>query len=294
MVFQVLTKGLLLFNLSHPAHNICKEIFFEILICFKCYQIEDHPTSSCPKSKDYKICSLCASLEHTHRECTSSNRKCVNCEEDNDHNTLAMSCHVWKKVSNKKRLEIIQSINIPHYISYQASHFHSRPALSISQVLAHSNSAGHSSLITSVKTNGGPDNITIPIQSIPTFGKSSVSNAVISVLTATAKNCDEPGTFETVLNSLLTANGLPTFKMGNVTPPTSFQPIPTDISSLNTESTFTPSLRGKPSTASSEDLHSASKVTAFKKKQTKKPTKENISELLSGNKLILKTPLEDR
>ena len=41
----------------------------------------------------------------------------------------------------------------------------------------------------------------------------------------------------------------------------------------------------------SED-HSASKVNVFKKKTTKKPTKENISELLSGNKLILKPPLK--
>ena len=91
MASLVLTKGLLLFNLSHPARNICKEIFVEILICFKCYQLEDHPTSSCPKSKDYKIGSLCASLEHTHRECTSSTRKCIKCEEGNDHSTLALS-----------------------------------------------------------------------------------------------------------------------------------------------------------------------------------------------------------
>ena len=48
MAFQVLTKELILFNLSHPAHNIRMKIFVEILICFKCYQIEDHPTSSCP------------------------------------------------------------------------------------------------------------------------------------------------------------------------------------------------------------------------------------------------------
>ena len=75
MTSQVLTKGLLLFNLSHPASNICKEIFIEILICFKCYQIEDHHTSSCSKSKDYKMRSLFSSLEHTHHECTSSNRK---------------------------------------------------------------------------------------------------------------------------------------------------------------------------------------------------------------------------
>ena len=55
MVSQVLIKGLVLFNFSHPAHNICREIFVYILTCFKCYQIESHPTSSCPKSKEYKI-----------------------------------------------------------------------------------------------------------------------------------------------------------------------------------------------------------------------------------------------
>ena len=119
--------------------------------------------------------------------------------------------------------------------------------------------------MTAVKTNGGRDIITIPIQSIPTFEKSSVSNAVIIIFVATVKNCEEPGTFETVLSSLLTANGLPTFNRGNVTPPTSFPPTATDTSSLNTQSTVTPSSTGKPSTASSEDLHSAAKATVFNK-----------------------------
>ena len=79
--------------------------------------------------------------------------------------------------------------------------------------------------------------------------------------------------------------------MGNVTPTTSFPPTPTDTTALNTQSTFSPSSPNKPSTASSED-YSASKATVFKKKQTKKKTKENISELLSGNKLILKPSLK--
>ena len=48
------------------------------------------------------------------------------------------------------------------------------------------------------------------------LSKKVVFLTLISVLIATVKNCEEPGTFETVLNSLLTANGLPTFKMGNV------------------------------------------------------------------------------
>ena len=78
--------------------------------------------------------------------------------------------------------------------------------------------------------------------------------------------------------------------MSNVTPPTSFPPTPTDITSVTTQSTFTPSSPDKPSTASPEN-HSASKATVFKKKK-KKATKENISELLSGNKLILKPPFK--
>ena len=89
----------------------------------------------------------------------------------------------------------------------------------------------------------------------------------------------------------LHANFLLTFKIGNVTPPTCFPPTPTDTTSLTTQSTFTPSSPDKLSTASLED-HSASKATVFKKKQAKKATKENISELLSGNKLILEPSLK--
>ena len=54
MSSQVLTKGLLLFYLSHPARNICKEICVKIIICFKCYQLEDYPTSSCQSQRIIK------------------------------------------------------------------------------------------------------------------------------------------------------------------------------------------------------------------------------------------------
>ena len=121
---------------------------------------------------------------YTHRECTSSNRKCINCKEGNDYGSLAMSCLFRKQVLKKKRQEIIQSTNSHQYSSrYQATHSHSHPAHSYPQVLAHSNSAGHSSSMTPVKSYGGPD-ITIPIQSIPTFEKSSVSNTLITQLSA--------------------------------------------------------------------------------------------------------------
>ena len=168
MVSQVLPKGLILFNLSHPAHNICREIFVDILTCFKCYQLEDHQTSSCPKSKEYKICSLCASQEHSHRECISSIRNCINCkEEGNDHSTLAMSCPIRKNVSKKKRQEIMLNTNNHHPINSHQS-IQSYPDHSYSHVLAHSNSLGHSPSVTSVisppgYTNPIPNSITFPI-----------------------------------------------------------------------------------------------------------------------------------
>ena len=113
-----------------------------------------------------------------------------------------------------------------------------------SQVFAHSNSLAHSKPVISVNsppgyTNPIPNSITFPVHPISAFGKSSISNTVISVLIATVKNNEVPGTFEAVLNSLLVANGLPQFKMGNVSPPLSFSPTLTDSASLNTHSNIT-------------------------------------------------------
>ena len=66
----------------------------------------------------------------------------------------------------------------------------------------------------------------------------------------------------------------------------------TDSAILNTQSTSTPSpsLPDKPSTASTDD-HSAPPATIYKKKNCRKPTKENLSELISENRLIPKPPL---
>ena len=80
--------------------------------------------------------------------------------------------------------------------------------------------------------------------------------------------------------------------MGNVTAPLSIPSTSTDSASLNTQSTSTPSpsLPDKPSTASTDD-HSAPPATIYKKKNCWRPTKENLSELISENRLILKPSL---
>ena len=143
-----------------------------------CYQLEDHPTSSCSKSKKFKICSLYASQEHTHRECISSIRNCIHCkEEGNDQSTLAMSCPFRKNVSKKKRQEIMHNTNNRHLNDSNQS-VQSYPAQSYSHVLAHSNSPGHSASVTSVNsppgyTNPIPNSITFPIHPISAFEKAA-------------------------------------------------------------------------------------------------------------------------
>ena len=138
---------------------------------------------------EYKICSLCACQEHTHRECISSIRKCINCKEKgNDHSTLAMSCPFPKNVSKKKRQEIMLNTNNRHLNNRHQS-IQSYPAHSYSHALAHSNSPGHSTSVTSVNsppgyTNPIPNSITFRIHPISAFEKNSISYAVISVLIA--------------------------------------------------------------------------------------------------------------
>ncbi len=68
-------KGILAFHLRIPAYNIKQDEFIPIMTCMRCYNIEDHPTSQCPKPKEYKICFECADERHTWRDCKSTNKK---------------------------------------------------------------------------------------------------------------------------------------------------------------------------------------------------------------------------
>ena len=104
---EVATKALdscvRLFNLSIPSSNIVQEKFVNLMTCNKCYAVEEHLASSCNRPKDYKVCSVCASTDHTFRQCNSMIKKCLNC--GGEHTSLSMSCPIRKqKVNDKKRL----------------------------------------------------------------------------------------------------------------------------------------------------------------------------------------------
>ena len=157
-----------------------------------------------------------------------------------------------------------------HHLNNNQQSIQSYPAHSYSHVLAHSKYwplyISYLSQFTPSYNNPIANSITFPIHPISALEISSISNAVSSILIATVKYNEVPGTFEAVLNSLLAANGLLQFKMGNVTPLSSFPSTWTDSASLNTQSTSTPSpsLPDKPSTASTDD-HSAPPATIYKK-----------------------------
>ena len=50
----------------------------------------------CPKTSDYKVCSICAKQDHTYKNCLSQEKVCINCK--GAHSTLALSCPYRKKL----------------------------------------------------------------------------------------------------------------------------------------------------------------------------------------------------
>ena len=96
-------QGILCFNMSIPHHTIKKEEFIQINTCLKCYEIEKHFTSQCPREKNFKICSECGSTEHTWRDCRAENKQCLNC--NGQHSTMANKCPEIKKIRKEELKE---------------------------------------------------------------------------------------------------------------------------------------------------------------------------------------------
>ena len=94
-------QGILCFNVKIASHQIEKEKYTDILMCFSCYKLEDHTTSNCP-TKDTVVCSECTG-NHSYRECNSQTKKCLNC--GGQHRTMAMSCPKKKEIIRNKRSE---------------------------------------------------------------------------------------------------------------------------------------------------------------------------------------------
>lgn len=95
--------GLRMFSMSIPTHQIEQDTHVEVKSCMRCYKIEDHNTSECPKPQEFKICLECGEEGHIWRDCSSEIKKCINCK--GEHRTLAMKCELRKEVIKQKRKE---------------------------------------------------------------------------------------------------------------------------------------------------------------------------------------------
>ena len=106
---KILKDGLKAFHVRIPPDNIHRLTPTHINICYHCYRLEDHFTSSCPH-KNVKICSNCTGT-HTHHECpTPSAQLCINCKRAGNkdfkkHHTLALRCPQRKTVTKTKQTQ---------------------------------------------------------------------------------------------------------------------------------------------------------------------------------------------
>lgn len=116
---KVTEIGLRMYSMSITPHQIQQDEFIPIKSCMKCYQIEEHNTSECPKLSEYKVCSECAGNDHTWRECNKGNKKCLNCE--GEHRTLAMKCQKRRDAINGKRREKKENITYSNKKGHRSS-----------------------------------------------------------------------------------------------------------------------------------------------------------------------------
>ena len=253
MAIKALNSGVLIFNLSIPAANIVQEEFVSLISCYRCYAIEDHQASSCTKPKEFKACSVCAMSGHTYRECTSNNRKCLNC--GGGHSSLAMSCPERKrKVLEKKKLMKLNK---------------------------------------SYATAAKPNSILFPSADQAQIKDNELLiKAYMCITLSTMKNHEDPGTFQHTLTHLLQANGLPNIVLGDISPPTMRCLIPVEesknvnfddskvLSGNDTEITIPDNKKSLTSTAATE-------ATIYKKKNTPLITPNNVHGLYAAGSILL-------
>ena len=99
MALSAKRNGLLCFNTRITPAQMEQERHTDVLMCFTCFQIEQHVTANCPTPQKI-VCSECTG-SHFFRECNSESKKCLNCK--GNHRTMAMSCPIKKEAIRKKR-----------------------------------------------------------------------------------------------------------------------------------------------------------------------------------------------
>ena len=184
MVKRAVETGVLIWNQATPPNSVQKEIYVFLTICYRCYSF-DHKTEDCP-TPNVAICSECSSPNHNYRNCTSTTKKCINCQ--GDHRTLAAKCPIRKNLLKEKEKTIRER------------------SRSRSKQRSYAEAASSKTKETSKET---------------AFGLSREDQVKISSSIQYAHMVEGvlPGTFNITVKEMYRLNGLPEVKFPNYTPP---------------------------------------------------------------------------
>lgn len=191
MAAKCLDKGLVLFNLSINPQFLALEECLEGEYCYRCYSINNHKSSSCTKPSDFVICSLCASSMHTYRDCTSNDRKCINCM--GKHATMSKACP-----------KLRETLSVKHDVPRDG-----RVADSAAKLYSQCLSEKHPESLGGASMKRG-------------LSREDMFTGYMSLLLATNIEVTRPGSFRENLTKLLKANGLPDFHTADLVPSNPF------------------------------------------------------------------------
>ena len=113
----VIKDGLYAFHTKIAASQCKKEQFTEFITYYRCYKFEDHFSSDCKATQI--ICSECAQVGHTHRDCHAVEKRCIICPPgQNLHRTLAPFCPVRKEAIAQKQHKLQNASEIQNNQTY--------------------------------------------------------------------------------------------------------------------------------------------------------------------------------
>ncbi|KAF2349536.1 hypothetical protein FHG87_019708 [Trinorchestia longiramus] len=87
-----------MFDTKITPQQYKQEKYTHILICYKCYKLEDHAALQCTSPTQHR--SECSSKEHTYQQYTNLLKQCLNCQ--GPHRTLAANCPCRKNIIRQK------------------------------------------------------------------------------------------------------------------------------------------------------------------------------------------------
>lgn len=182
MAKKACDEGLAIHRTHIARHQIEPEEFIPITPCWSCYKY-DHSVNDCP-TKNIIFCSECSAIGHTYKNCTSTTKKCLNCE--GDHRTLASICPIRKEILKQKRNEKKQK-----QVTFERDN---RTYCAVTKL--------STELPRQIQSQKPPETI------LQVSDKLSLQVLVI-IAEAHVYNMVKPGTFARRVNHLLELNGLP-------------------------------------------------------------------------------------